>query len=1233
MQTDRRGFSLKILDIALSQEGMKEAQLNDIIYNTWYYGKTVQGGSYPYCAVFISWCAEQAGLSTDIIPKTASVKSLYQFFLGNNRFQPNENGYIPSPGEIMIQRSQSASHTGIVVQGDAQSFTVVEGNAGEGVVVSQYFYVDPNLTGFGKPDYPEEITTKKTIKLASPRLMAANNSDEEANENTSTSNPANSSNSTEASPQMTETEIWDWFRYKGYSATATAGIMGCLANRLNPYDPAYSPLTESLGMFQWTWEKASWEDSEPDLELGRLKFPNSRLSKYLSWCDIKHRPYESCSSQLDYLWEVDLKSTASITHTGYTFSPTEMSNMTAEEAAYHWVIYYQQKQPSGEGSIAQEIYERYKNRAFPTNTPPSTGPLQGDLANSVMRVPNVSLPIGIGTYTYVTYVVKGGDTLESIAAEFNITPQMIMFANSLKNWEVTVGQTLHIPQTQGILSPEDATSGVGALEQLTHTRSVTVSHPTAIVHFFGEYGKLATKSTLNPDKNENVYNDIISISTTRNMAQDCPNFVITLVWRNEWYDKLASNDMLIIWLQRPPEENRVVMYGLIDDIRRTMDWSSTQPRRAVQVSGRGFNKAFCHFDIGLINFYSGILGKDNGFFTSFHSIGNRSSYGAIETVLNAYLGKGLQYKFGNGKTLKEYVKYTGKPRDNELLIDYLSFSSYNGSMWNFLKELGNAPFNETYWEVIDDSPSLIHRPTPFNKNDWVALNRLTIKDEDLVSNNTGRSDLETYTIYNCHVSFMGESKPNTYPPLWYPPFYPKYGLRELKVDTVYASSLEHMYEPREFTSDLYNFNVKNNIFENGTLVVKGSNKYKVGERVILESEGMEFYVEAVSHSFNAFNNWTTSLNVTRGIVPSERFTPPVGAMEDFTIDAMYAIVRMTGDTDIKWYDLPKIQQNYNVGKNVAGSYIGANTGLYNFRGKNFVWPIQGHTYDVNDITSPFGWRNAPTSGASSYHKGIDIAYDNCAGMPIVAACEGTVSFAGAASGYGNYIEIDHGDGIKTGYAHMHSNTIRVQIGQKVIAGTHIADVGNAGVGTGEHLHFEVLIDGQHIDPETAFQQRVNTPYSDVGVSAPLEEVATTCYKYLMEEMGLNDCAACAVLGNIQQESQFNLIAENSSSSAFGLCQWLGSRRDNLERWCRQNGYEVLSVAGQLGYFNYELHNDESASLSVLTGATNDRNYVYSTAVAFGESFERYNTNEEGSRGEFAVYWWNKFVQQGAGKIG
>ena len=121
----------------------------------------------------------------------------------------------------------------------------------------------------------------------------------------------------------------------------------------------------------------------------------------------------------------------------------------------------------------------------------------------------------------------------------------------------------------------------------------------------------------------------------------------------------------------------------------------------------------------------------------------------------------------------------------------------------------------------------------------------------------------------------------------------------------------------------------------------------------------------------------------------------------------------------------------------------------------YIKPISG-----GRLTSGFGKRNAPTKGASSYHKGVDWATP--VGTAVVASSSGVVTRAGWGSGYGYCVYIRHPDGRETRYGHL--SKVLVSVGQSVTQGQKIALSGNTGVSTGPHLHFEILIGGTQVNP-------------------------------------------------------------------------------------------------------------------------------------------------------------------------
>lgn len=131
-------------------------------------------------------------------------------------------------------------------------------------------------------------------------------------------------------------------------------------------------------------------------------------------------------------------------------------------------------------------------------------------------------------------------------------------------------------------------------------------------------------------------------------------------------------------------------------------------------------------------------------------------------------------------------------------------------------------------------------------------------------------------------------------------------------------------------------------------------------------------------------------------------------------------------------------------------------------GGELEWPLPGHYR----ITSDFGGRSDPITGVWSNHGGTDIAAPN--GTKIISANDGVVIFAGWHNSYGNYIIVDHGGGIATLYAHC--SKLLASEGQAVLRGDPIALVGSTGYSTGNHLHYEVRVNGVRKNPMSYYNK-------------------------------------------------------------------------------------------------------------------------------------------------------------------
>ncbi|WP_288371969.1 M23 family metallopeptidase [uncultured Marinobacter sp.] len=128
--------------------------------------------------------------------------------------------------------------------------------------------------------------------------------------------------------------------------------------------------------------------------------------------------------------------------------------------------------------------------------------------------------------------------------------------------------------------------------------------------------------------------------------------------------------------------------------------------------------------------------------------------------------------------------------------------------------------------------------------------------------------------------------------------------------------------------------------------------------------------------------------------------------------------------------------------------------------------VQGRPITWGWLSSKYGYRSDPFTGKRTWHGGVDLAGKD--GSDIIAVASGVVTWAGERYGYGNLVEVDHGDGLVTRYAH--ARTVKVKIGDVVQKGQVVALMGSTGRSTGPHVHFEVIRNGKTEDPVKYIQR-------------------------------------------------------------------------------------------------------------------------------------------------------------------
>lgn len=481
---------------------------------------------------------------------------------------------------------------------------------------------------------------------------------------------------------------------------------------------------------------------------------------------------------------------------------------------------------------------------------------------------------------------------------------------------------------------------------------VLVGEPYAKVSFATEQGNLEIEQTIKNLNTEDLDFDILSIETSRDIgADDAPTYTIVLVYKDFWFEQIHGNDLVTIELGRG-NEKQPVFFGLVDTIYKSWHYVDLQPKRTITIAGRGFNKALVQFGIGAVQEID-MSYQTVGFFEGQAAgFGKTTPADAIKMVLEYYMDKGIDMRFANGKQWKDYIKtsFEENPEDkDESLGNVMNYYSYQGGLWDYIKELRNAPFYEVFWEITDKKPTFIVRPTPFNYEQWKELPLIQPDELELVEMQTGRSDLETYTVFSVKGESIVSSLDQVFgQPIWYKPYYKRYGLRRLEVVSKYIS------------------------------------------------------LSAIEEAQSRAANMGQGMDGSNG--------------------------------------------GGEVGPDVTGNFApnGGGTAQLGFP-----------TASDARFTSPFG----PRWGR--FHYGVDLA--KAGNVPIYAAEAGKISKIAYDKARGHYCDVQHNSGLSTRYQHLKSKP-NLRIGQVVQRGQQIAVMGSTGKSTGQHLHFEVHVNGKAVNP-------------------------------------------------------------------------------------------------------------------------------------------------------------------------
>lgn len=614
-----------------------------------------------------------------------------------------------------------------------------------------------------------------------------------------------------------------------------------------------------------------------------------------------------------------------------------------------------------------------------------------------------------------------------------------------------------------------------------------------------------------PDNNF-MTESIISVDTKNALEDDTAAFSFVLSGDMEWDKLLRENDMVILNIEpneyapnnsfgKDKPRTRTVIVGLVSEVR--IEGSYGDNSKMYRITGQSFQKAFANFELRSIrqagHATGGSLGwmdwqAGEGGFS--HQLMGKNVTQVVTSLMDRFVDNReldlMKYNFTSEHEEKQsfdrffenQIVYSFSSwHDDELLMDPIPITSYEGSLNQLIKEIASAPFLEYFFDVFPSSEGyekvwMVIRRTPFDEDDWKTLYTYILRTRDVISENFGRTDLEAFSIYNVVPEINNEDMALASAVPWYSPeLVEKYGYKMLEVSSRFIaldtevssdgdqSNSDEFFEgtvASRFGKKLYNWYANNPNFYSGDITVVGHPDYRVGNRLIYKNsknnEVWEFYIESVEHTFTYEDGYTTKLGVTRGLrVENEndhgiRFKPLTGKPKRFKGGYMkeMSLEELEEHRKAEQAKLESMSGEGSADSNIDLDFVGSG---------GIVKPADGR------LTSDYGMRIHPITGKRKMHNGLDIAGVN---RDIRSMSDGIVKTVTRHPSYGNYVEISHGSinnlrNVSTLYAHM--NRTLVKPGERVSAGQSIGIQGMTGSATGVHLHFEVKVNGKRVDPK------------------------------------------------------------------------------------------------------------------------------------------------------------------------